>query len=334
MGCCASWLKAAAAWLLFEASSPLAAHLRSRGCVCCTHPSCPPCPTHPAAPRLSILLTYLFGKSEAFVWMMRWSHNFARVSRTALQPVVDALGPPLAVAGQALRLAGGQAWQALAGALCALPACCCLHPGPVCGTAAAAAAAGAAAAMHHQPAATISPPHPPPFVRSCGNNTGRHPARRPCAPGCCAARVLGGAGRRATAASTGACIHIPHCCGCGPGWSMQGQCLLFRCPHPWRPFCPPSSACRPLSAHCWPWARGQGRHGAQPAARAPALQQALPRWQAPSALGARWAARRRGRWRGRRFGCIYCPPMRGRCCAPVQSRWPRRRRRCSSFSCR
>lgn len=30
--------------------------------------------------RLSILLTYLFGKSEAFVWVVKWCHNFARVS--------------------------------------------------------------------------------------------------------------------------------------------------------------------------------------------------------------------------------------------------------------
>ena len=29
--------------------------------------------------RLSILLTFLFGKSEAFVWVMRWAGNFARV---------------------------------------------------------------------------------------------------------------------------------------------------------------------------------------------------------------------------------------------------------------
>jgi hypothetical protein len=29
--------------------------------------------------RLSILLTYLFGKSEAFVQLMRWGSNVARV---------------------------------------------------------------------------------------------------------------------------------------------------------------------------------------------------------------------------------------------------------------
>ena len=123
-------------------------------------------PAPPAPCSLSILLTYLFGKSEMFVWVVKWSHNFARVSRvpcspcvhgacpsrclegrqacrgccvlsfaahlphppspppsplvqatkTALQPVTEALGPPLVLVGQALRVAGGQAWQALAGA--------------------------------------------------------------------------------------------------------------------------------------------------------------------------------------------------------------------------
>lgn len=38
-----------------------------------------------------------------------------QATKTALQPVTDALGPPLALAGQALRVAGGQAWEALAG---------------------------------------------------------------------------------------------------------------------------------------------------------------------------------------------------------------------------
>lgn len=70
--------------------------------------------------RLSILLTYLFGKSEAFLWVMRRVSGIARAARTALQPVAAALGPPLAMAAQALRLAGGQAWQALAGAVLAV----------------------------------------------------------------------------------------------------------------------------------------------------------------------------------------------------------------------
>ena len=50
-----------------------------------------------------------------------------QATRTALQPVSDALGPPLALAGQALRVAGGQAWQALAGVDSLRPAratCC------------------------------------------------------------------------------------------------------------------------------------------------------------------------------------------------------------------
>ena len=47
--------------------------------------------THqPALCSLSILLTYLFGKSEAFVWVVKWCHNFARVSATAAWPVLVA----------------------------------------------------------------------------------------------------------------------------------------------------------------------------------------------------------------------------------------------------
>ncbi|KAL4858369.1 hypothetical protein ACK3TF_001355 [Chlorella vulgaris] len=81
--------------------------------------------------RLSILATYLFGKSEAFVWVMRWVHNFARVTRAALQPVVAALGPPVAVVGQAIRLVGGQAWQALAAVGLSLSAVLQAGLGPV-----------------------------------------------------------------------------------------------------------------------------------------------------------------------------------------------------------
>ena len=44
-----------------------------------THPLSPP--THPLSTcRLSILLTYLLGKSEGFVWLARHAQHFARVS--------------------------------------------------------------------------------------------------------------------------------------------------------------------------------------------------------------------------------------------------------------
>lgn len=56
--------------------------------------------------RLSILLTYLFGQSKAFVWFMRWVQHFARIARAMLEPVSDMLGPPLAMLGQALSAAG------------------------------------------------------------------------------------------------------------------------------------------------------------------------------------------------------------------------------------
>jgi hypothetical protein len=59
----------------------------------------------------------------------------AQVTRAALQPVLECVGPPAGVAVQALRAAGGQAWSALAGALCAVRCavdgcflgwCCCV----------------------------------------------------------------------------------------------------------------------------------------------------------------------------------------------------------------
>ncbi|KAL4427891.1 hypothetical protein ABPG75_001980 [Micractinium tetrahymenae] len=56
--------------------------------------------------RLSILLTYLFGKSEALVWFMRWAQHFARLARAAVQPVTDVLGPPATALGQALSAVG------------------------------------------------------------------------------------------------------------------------------------------------------------------------------------------------------------------------------------
>ena len=46
-----------------------------------------------------------------------------QVTRTALQPVLEYVGPPAVVAVQALQAAGGQAWSALAGDCCA--ALCC-----------------------------------------------------------------------------------------------------------------------------------------------------------------------------------------------------------------
>ena len=40
--------------------------------------------------RLSILLTYLFGKSEAFVQLMRWAGNVARVRAAARDSLLTA----------------------------------------------------------------------------------------------------------------------------------------------------------------------------------------------------------------------------------------------------
>lgn len=45
--------------------------------------------------RLSLLLTYLFGKSEMFVQLMRWSGNVARVSRGVVSQAWGVQLPPL-----------------------------------------------------------------------------------------------------------------------------------------------------------------------------------------------------------------------------------------------
>jgi hypothetical protein len=59
--------------------------------------------------RLSILLTYLFGKSELFVLVMRWVSNAARLMRTAVQPVTQVIGPPLVVMSETVTVLVGQA---------------------------------------------------------------------------------------------------------------------------------------------------------------------------------------------------------------------------------
>jgi hypothetical protein len=84
--------------------------------------------------RLSILLTYLFGKSELAVQVVRMGGNAARVARGAAQPLLDAAGPP-AAALRAAAAAGGAAAAALVRAGLAPAA-----------TAVAAAATGTAAA--------------------------------------------------------------------------------------------------------------------------------------------------------------------------------------------
>lgn len=63
--------------------------------------------------RLSLLLTYLFGKSEMFVYVVRVVGNLTRSSRAALEPLITALGPPAA----AMRQVAAAAWTTVAALL-------------------------------------------------------------------------------------------------------------------------------------------------------------------------------------------------------------------------
>ncbi|KAK9820431.1 hypothetical protein WJX72_010299 [[Myrmecia] bisecta] len=62
--------------------------------------------------RLSILLTYLFGKSMLFMQLLRWLGQVAATCRTALQPVADVLGPPFASLALLMQAGGRQVLEA------------------------------------------------------------------------------------------------------------------------------------------------------------------------------------------------------------------------------
>jgi len=63
--------------------------------------------------RLSLLLTYLFGKSELFVYVMRIVGSLTQSARTALEPIIVALGPTAV----ALKQIGYTTWTFSAGVL-------------------------------------------------------------------------------------------------------------------------------------------------------------------------------------------------------------------------